>query len=158
MCPNRPPSLYIHMKHIWNREKHSWAHALFELLQAPLGGIESPPPLPRPRTAAHRLRDAHRDTFSTSHQQFPPFNASRVANTQSFRHGTDSQTFGGLRERCSLPPHPADAGLRAPAHRGAGRNPAPSRDAAAAWAAGLRTLMSVLQYVHGPWAMRYQCF
>jgi len=63
----------------------------------PEGGIERPPPLPGPRAAAHRLRDAHRDTFSTSHEKFPTTHKSRVANAQSFRRGTVAQTFGGLR-------------------------------------------------------------
>ena len=117
-----------------------------------------PRPMLRLRAAAPRSAMLIVTLSQLSTRNFLFFIVVYVANAQSFRRGTDSQTFGGLRERCSLPPHPADAGLRAPAHRGAGRNPAPSRDAAAAWATGLRAPMSVLQYLHVPWAMRCQCF
>ena len=133
--------------------------ARFALLQAPWRGHRK---TPDPCLGRRPLRIAFATLIVTLFQlptrNFLLFNVNCVANTQSFRRGTDSQTFGGLRERCSLPPHPADAGLRAPAHRGAGRNPAPSRDAAAAWATGLHALMSVLQYMRGPWAVRCQCF
>jgi len=124
------------------------------------------PPPPRPRAAAHRLRDAHRDTFSTSYKKFPTTHKGHVVKAQSFRCGTVAQTFGGLRGAPGgavlpdrpLPPHPASAGLRAPARRGAGRNPAPSRDAAAAWASGLRAPMPVLQHLYWPGSLRCQCF
>lgn len=131
----------------------------------PPGGHKGPPPMRRPQADEHRYAPLIVTFLQLSTRNFllSKFSVLRLRKVSAAeRPRRPSAGYGvPLRGSPTGPAPTASPGWRrapGPARRDAGRNPAPSRDAAAAWAAGLRIPMSVLQYLPGPWAMRCQCF